>query len=90
MGQGGEVAGQQIDGEGQGGGGVNHSQRSSMGSYMLNSVIVTALALAILLVVALPAAYCLSRFHFRGGKLSPYPFSPPTVMPWVSFFCTHI
>ena len=42
---------------------------AQMGSYMLNSVIVTALALAILLVVALPAAYCLSRFRFRGGKL---------------------
>lgn len=41
---------------------------ASMGSYMLNSVLVTALALAILLVVALPAAYCLSRFRFRGGK----------------------
>ncbi len=39
---------------------------ASMGSYMLNSVIVTALSLALLLVVALPAAYCLSRFHFRG------------------------
>ena len=42
---------------------------ASMGSYMLNSVIVTALALAILLVVALTAAYCLSRYNFRGGKL---------------------
>ena len=42
---------------------------ASMGSYMLNSVIVTALALAILLVVALPAAYCLSRFQFRGRAL---------------------
>ena len=42
---------------------------ASMGSYMLNSVIVTALSLVILLVVALPAAYCLSRFRFRGGKL---------------------
>ena len=41
---------------------------ASMGSYMLNSAIVTALALVILLVVALPAAYCLSRFRFRGGK----------------------
>lgn len=39
-----------------------------MGDYMLNSVIVTVLALAILLVVALPAAYCLSRFHFHGRK----------------------
>ena len=42
---------------------------AKMGEYMLNSVMVTALALAILLVVALPAAYCLSRFHFRGDKL---------------------
>lgn len=40
-----------------------------MGSYMLNSVIVTLVALAILLVVALPAAYCLSRFKFRLNKL---------------------
>lgn len=36
---------------------------------MLNSVMVTALALGILLIVALPAAYCLSRFRFRGRKL---------------------
>ncbi len=42
---------------------------AKMGSYMLNSVIVTAVALLILLAVALPAAYCLSRFQFRGGKL---------------------
>ena len=41
---------------------------ANMGSYMLNSVIVTALSLAILLVVALPAAYCLSRFKFLGSK----------------------
>ena len=42
---------------------------ASMGSYMLNSVIVTALSLALLLVIALPAAYCLSRFAFTGRKL---------------------
>ena len=41
---------------------------AKMGEYMINSVVVTALALAILLVVALPAAYCLSRFKFRGSK----------------------
>lgn len=41
---------------------------AKMGEYMLNSVIVTALALAILLVVALPASYCLSRFKFCGSK----------------------
>ena len=42
--------------------------KASMGEYLLNSVIVTALSLVILLVVALPAAYCLSRFKFKGGK----------------------
>lgn len=40
-------------------------QKADMGKYMLNSVIVTALALFLLLIIALPAAYCLSRFHFR-------------------------
>ena len=40
-----------------------------MGEYMLNSVLVTAIALCILLVVALPAAYVLSRFKFRLRKL---------------------
>lgn len=35
---------------------------------MLNSVFVIALALVILLIVALPAAYCLSRFKFKGSK----------------------
>lgn len=38
---------------------------AKMGQYMLNSVTVTAMALGILLVVALPCAYCLSRFKFR-------------------------
>lgn len=44
---------------------VDAWEKASMGSYMLNSVIVTALALVILIVVALPAAYCLSRFKFK-------------------------
>lgn len=43
--------------------------KARMGEYMLNSVLVTVLALAILLVVALPAAYALSRFAFRGRKI---------------------
>lgn len=42
--------------------------KARMGEYMFNSVMVTALALAILLVVALPAAYVLSRFEFKGRK----------------------
>ena len=41
---------------------------AKMGDYMLNSVFVTALALVILLIVALSAAYCLSRFKFKGSK----------------------
>ena len=48
---------------------VNAWNGAKMGEYMLNSVIVTALALALLLVVALPAAYCLSRFHFKARRL---------------------
>lgn len=47
---------------------VNAWNEASMGSYMLNSALVTVLALAILLVVALPASYALSRFEFKGVK----------------------
>jgi len=36
-----------------------------MGEYLISSFIVTGLALAILLLVALPAAYVLSRFKFK-------------------------
>ena len=43
--------------------------KANMGGYMLHSVIITAMALAILLVVALPASYCLARFKFVGNKL---------------------
>ncbi len=42
---------------------------AEMGEYMLSSAIVTALALIILLVVSLPAAYCLSRFNFWGNRV---------------------
>ena len=48
---------------------VNAWNGAKMGEYMLNSVLVTALALVLLLVIALPAAYCLSRFRFKGSKL---------------------
>lgn len=44
---------------------VNAWQKADMGSYMLNSVAVTALALIILIVVALPASYVLARFKFK-------------------------
>ena len=42
--------------------------KANMGGYMLHSVTITVMALAILLVVALPAAYCLARFKFVGQK----------------------
>ena len=48
---------------------VDAWQKASMGSYMLNSVIVTALGIALLIIIALPAAYELSRFKFCTGKL---------------------
>lgn len=42
--------------------------KANMGGYMLHSIFVTLLALAILLVVALPASYALARFRFTGRK----------------------
>ena len=42
--------------------------KANMGGYMMHSVTVTAMSLAILLVVALPASYCLARFKFVGQK----------------------
>ena len=47
---------------------VDAWQKASMGSYMLNSIIVTALAITLLIVIALPAAYVLARFKFRSSK----------------------
>ena len=43
---------------------VDAWNKANMGGYMLHSVLITALALVILLVVALPASYCLARFKF--------------------------
>lgn len=43
-------------------------REAQMGEYFMNSLIVTFYALMILLVVALPAAYVLSRFQFKGSK----------------------
>ena len=47
---------------------VDAWNKAAMGEYMINSVIVTALSIVLLLVIALPAAYGLSRFEFRGKK----------------------
>lgn len=42
--------------------------KARMGEYFFNSIAVTVLALVILLVVALPAAYVLARYLFKGSK----------------------
>lgn len=42
---------------------------ANMGTFFFNSVIVTALAMILLLVLALPASYVLARFSFRGKKI---------------------
>ena len=47
---------------------VDAFNKAKMGDYLLNTVTVTALALIILLVVALPASYVLARFKFLGKK----------------------
>ncbi|HLQ71643.1 MAG TPA: carbohydrate ABC transporter permease, partial [Bacillota bacterium] len=39
---------------------------AQMGEYLINSILVTALALLFLLCTALPAAYIISRFEFKG------------------------
>lgn len=44
-------------------------QKANMGDYLLNSVIVTAMSLVILLVVAVPCSYVLSRVDFKGRKI---------------------
>ncbi|MDO4604399.1 MAG: carbohydrate ABC transporter permease [Helcococcus sp.] len=43
-------------------------EKANMGSYLFNSVVVTAMALGILLAVAVPCAYVLSRMDFKGRK----------------------
>ena len=43
--------------------------KANMGSYFMNSAFVTALAIALILVIALPAAYALSRFRFKSRGL---------------------
>ena len=52
---------------------VNAWNGAKMGEYMLNSVIVTALALVLLLVIALPAAYCLSPLPVQGPQTAEHP-----------------
>lgn len=48
---------------------VDAWNRASMGDYLMNSVMVTAMALVFLLITALPASYALARFDFPGKKI---------------------
>lgn len=48
---------------------IDAFEKAKMGEYFMNSVLVTVLALAILLVVALPAAYVLACYRFFGSKV---------------------
>lgn len=43
-------------------------ESANMASYMLNSVIVTVIALFLLIIIALPASYVLARFKFKSSK----------------------
>lgn len=47
---------------------IDAFQKAKMGESLWNSVMVTSLALILLIIVALPAAYVLARFEFRGRK----------------------
>lgn len=47
---------------------VDAFQKARMGDYLLNTVEVTAMALVMLLVIALPASYVLARFNYIGKK----------------------
>lgn len=44
-------------------------EKAKMGEYLINSVLVTAMALFFLLIIALPASYVLARFNFRSKKV---------------------
>ena len=48
---------------------IDAFNKANMGAYFFNSVLVTVMALAMLLILALPASYVLSRFKFRGRRV---------------------
>lgn len=48
---------------------IDAFEKANMAEYFMNSVIVTALGLLLLVVIALPASYVLARFDFKGKKL---------------------
>lgn len=48
---------------------IDAFEKANMGQYFMNSVLVTAMALIMLLVIALPASYVLARYRFIGSKI---------------------
>ena len=44
-------------------------RKARLGEYFFNSVFVTALSLTLLIAVAVPCAYVLARFNFKGRKI---------------------
>lgn len=48
---------------------IDAFEKANMGQYFMNSILVTAMALIMLLVIALPASYVLARYRFFGSKL---------------------
>ncbi|TCL61096.1 carbohydrate ABC transporter membrane protein 2 (CUT1 family) [Kineothrix alysoides] len=48
---------------------IDAFEKANMGTYMVNSIIVTILALGFLLLIAIPAAYVLARYRFKGSKI---------------------
>jgi N-acetylglucosamine transport system permease protein len=47
---------------------ISAFEKARMGDYFLNSIVTTAVALLILLVVSMPAAYVLARCDFKGNR----------------------
>jgi len=43
--------------------------KARMGDYMLNSVVLTAISIGLLLIIALPAAYVLARYKFKSNMI---------------------
>lgn len=48
---------------------INAFTKAKMADYFFNSVAVAIVATIVLVLIAVPAAYVLARFRFRGGKL---------------------
>ncbi|MDE6953459.1 MAG: carbohydrate ABC transporter permease [Erysipelotrichales bacterium] len=48
---------------------IDAFEKAKMAEYFMNSVIVTALALVLLVIISLPASYVLARFEFKGKKI---------------------